>query len=694
MKKHFGKSKHLISAIVFMLLANSAMAQTTLEAVVIDDTFKANASLLGFPAEDLQKVPVSSQNYSEQELKQNRVLRLADLTTLEASLSDSYNATGYWDMVSIRGYTLDNRSNFRRNGLPISAETSIPLENKSGILILKGLSGVQSGVSSPGGFIDYEVKKSGKKIKDVSVDLSDSGNLLLAADVGGAAGARADYRINLAQENISPHLKHAKGSRSLVAGAISVRIGEYGLLDAELEWSRRSQPSQPGMSLLGDALPEVQNPNINLNNQSWSEPVVFGALTGSVQYSMAVHENLQWNLSAGMQALKNDDYLAYPYGCTKDGNFDRYCSDGTFDFYDYRSENEVRDTESVRTGFAGQVQFENIKHKWNAAILGWKTRERYQRQAYNYVGEGHVDGTAKVPANPTLNDESTNRDSANLQFLASDAMELGRWTAWLGGSWNGVNRSSVRTDGSRRTDYYQSFLLPWAALSYQWSQDLLLYASYAEGMEAYVVPNRSTYANPGEYLPDVRSRQYEIGVRGGQTIQWSVAVFDIHRPLVTDQAPLYQVDGVDRHSGVEVELQGKCVSCEWYVAAMVLEARREDSVLAANLNSKIPVNVPKQTVRSGVEYHLNSMWSLKGRGVFEGERSVTADNSVLIPGWIRWDAGVGYKLKLDGVQLQSELLVENLMNNKYWREAPTQYGHVYLYPGGDRLFSLNVQLFL
>ncbi|WP_413587136.1 TonB-dependent siderophore receptor [Bdellovibrio sp. HCB274] len=668
---------------------------TTLDTVVVQDKVEVNASLLGFQGMELQALPVSAQNYSEQTLEKNQVLRLADLTTLEASLSDSYNAIGYWDMVAIRGYALDNRNNFRRNGLPINAETSIPLENKSGILVLKGLAGVQAGVSTPGGIIDYEIKKpSSQKLRKVSIDLSDSGGVLAAADVSDAITERSSFRINLAQENLSPHLEDAKGDRSLVAGAVSVRIGERGLLDAELEWASRAQPTQPGMSLLGSQLPTVKNPNINLNDQFWSQPVNFGALSGSIRYAQVVTENLEWNLAAGFQSLKTNDYLAYPYGCTKEGNFDRYCSDGTFDFYDYRSENEVRDTEAARAGVNGRLDFEKFKHEWNVAVLGWKTRERYQRQAYNLVGEGTVDGTATVPPNPTLNDESTNRDSGNLQLQLADAITFGNWTGWLGGSWNGIHRSSVRTDGSRATDFYQSFLLPWAALSYRWSSGMMVYSSYSEGMETYVIPNRNTYSNPGEYLPDVRSRQYELGLRGGQDLAWAVAVFDIHRPLVADQAPLYQVDGVDRHTGVEVEVKGKCVRCQWYLSAMLLEAKREGSSLTAALNDNAPVNVPKQTLRAGLDASFNSMWSAKGRAVYEGERAVTAENSIMIPGWIRWDAGLGFRKKLNGIQLDTEILIENITDNKYWRESPTQYGHIYLYPGRDRQITLNLQVLL
>jgi iron complex outermembrane receptor protein len=684
-----------LSLIGSIAAAQSANSVTTLDTVQVQAQEETNSSVLGFEGFLLEDVPVSANSYDNQTLQKNQIVRLADLTSVDSSLTDSYNATGYWDMISIRGYTLDNRNNFRREGLPINAETSIPLENKESIQVLKGIAGIQSGVSAPGGMINYLVKRPiGKSFLNTRMDVNDSGGSLVAADVGGVIQQNENigYRVNAAYEYLSPHLKDAFGNRSMIAAAVDGRLANQGLVEFEIEFSKRSQPTQPGMSLLGSKLPEVTDPNLNLNNQRWSQPVEFAATTATLRYSQPISEKLNGSVMVGMQSLVNDDRLAYPYGCTKDGNYDRYCSDGTFDFYDYRSENEKRDTTAVRAALDGHFATTSLNHTWNVGVMGWKTRERYQKQAYNYVGEGNVEGTASVPGNGALNDESTDRDADNLQVFASEAIKWSKSTLWMGVSWNGINRSSVRTDGSRATDYYQSFVLPWAALSYDF-ENFMAYASFAQGMESFVIPNRNSYTNPGQFLPDVKSDQYEIGLRGGHVVSWSAAVFEIHRPVVTDQAPLYSVDGKDVHRGLEAELNGSLQRWSWNVAAMLLETRREGSTLNPSLNDKKAVNVPENTLRVGGEYLTPwlSGLSLKGRASYEGERAVRADNSIKIPGWVRWDAGAGYKSKIGSVPVKTEVLIENLFDRKYWRESPTQYGHVYLYPGADRTIILSLQ---
>ena len=63
------------------------------------------------------------------------------------------------DYLTVRGFVLDNRFNYRRDGLPINAETSIPLDNKARVDMLKGPSGMQAGTSAPGGLVNHVVKR-------------------------------------------------------------------------------------------------------------------------------------------------------------------------------------------------------------------------------------------------------------------------------------------------------------------------------------------------------------------------------------------------------------------------------------------------------------------------------------------------------------------------------------------------------
>lgn len=685
-----------VALLMGLVLSRQSFAQTTLMDIQVQAQPEQNfGDAIGFESVPFADLPASSQSVSSKKMSENQILHLSEVTKIDASTTDSYNPTGYWDSVSVRGYNLDSRSNYLREGLSITAETFVPLDNKARVDILKGLSGIQAGASSPGGLVNYVVKRpTGEKIRHVLLNTTDSGNLLAAADVGGVSASNSNlgYRLNLAQEKLDPHLKNAEGDRSLVAFSGDWHVSQDSLLEAEIEWSRHSQPSQPGFSLLGNKLPNPVDPNINLNNQVWTQPVVFSGLTGTLRYTQTLAGSWSWSALGGLQSLNTDDRVAYPFGCTAEGNFDRYCSDGTFDMYDYRSDNESRESKALRLSLQGQLATGQVSHALTVGLMSSGIRERYQRQAFNFVGVGNVNGTATVPANPTQGDEATNRDSSNVQAFVSEAMSFGKWKTWLGLSMNYLERKSVRTDGSRETSYSQSFPIPWVALSYDFS-GFMVYGSYGEGIESYVTPNKSGYNRAGEFLKDVRSRQYEVGVKGGKNLLWGVALFQIDRPVVTDAAPLFEIDGEDRHRGLELETQWDSGRWQLQVSAMILESSRQGGTLNLNLNDKSAVNVPNQALRLNANYQIVSVpgLSVNGRIVHEGERAVTADNSIMLSPWTRYDAGFSYARKWNDVPTTLQVYIDNLADSRYWRESPTQYGHIYLYPGESRTIGLTLQ---
>jgi iron complex outermembrane receptor protein len=137
--------------------------------------------------------------------------------------------------------------------------------------------------------------------------------------------------------------------------------------------------------------------------------------------------------------------------------YDRYCSDGTFDLYDFRSEGERRTTTAADLQLAGRHHLLGLRHRWSAGVLATRHEARFGRQAFNYAGMGRVDGTAVVPPDPTLTDENTQRDERSLEWRLQDRVELGQaWQLWAGLRHSRIERKSVRTDGSRATAYGQS----------------------------------------------------------------------------------------------------------------------------------------------------------------------------------------------------------------------------------------------
>ncbi|RYF38577.1 MAG: Plug domain-containing protein, partial [Comamonadaceae bacterium] len=121
-----------LAAMVLIATGSSSYAQdATLPAITVtDQTAPKQADISGFGDVPLRELPLSATVIDSQQIQASGARRLADLAQFDSSVTDAYNSAGYWDYLTVRGFVLDNRFNYRREGLPISAETSIPLDNK------------------------------------------------------------------------------------------------------------------------------------------------------------------------------------------------------------------------------------------------------------------------------------------------------------------------------------------------------------------------------------------------------------------------------------------------------------------------------------------------------------------------------------------------------------------------------------
>jgi iron complex outermembrane recepter protein len=696
--------KHWPAALA--LLTSCALAQNSpqTEAQITVTATKAAAGISGFGNLPLASVPMQASVISAEEMLDLGVRRLSDTARLDASVGDSYNAEGYYDFITVRGYLLDNRFNYRRDGLPISAETSLPLDNKSRIEVLKGTSGMLAGIGSPGGLVNLVVKRpTDAPLRDLFVGWRQDGSLLAAADLGQRYGDARQFglRLNAAYERLDPQTYVAEGSRWLLALAGDWRVTSETSLEAEVEYSHREQPSVPGFSVLGSNVPAPANPRINLNNQTWSQPAAFDSLTGSLRWRQKL--DAQWSLlaQAATQQLKTDDYIAFPYGCSAENVYDRYCSDGTYDMYDFRSPNERRGSNVLDLSLNGKLLTGSVQHALTVGLQYNQVRNRFERQAFNYAGIGNVRGTLTVPAAPALSAENTNRDASATEAYFRDAIALDEQTTlWLAlrATWQRVD--TVLTNGDEPVNLRQNYNAPWLALSHKLDGGTLLYGSWGVGYEADAAPNQPRYTNRGQALPALRSRQFELGIKGAlDDGEWTVAAFDIDRPVSEDigscdvgDSCTRVRDGSQVHRGLEAGVAARWGAWDLGGSAMALHARREDSSLPGR-NGLRPVNVPAYTLKLQLGYRLPEMPGLEllGTGLYESNRIVLPDNSLGIPAVARFDLGLRYQQRVGAATLVWRAGVENVTNEEAWRVSPFQFAHAYLFPLAPRTFALSLQ---
>ncbi|MBK7059596.1 MAG: TonB-dependent receptor [Rubrivivax sp.] len=144
--------------------------------------------------------------------------------------------------------------------------------------------------------------------------------------------------------------------------------------------------------------------------------------------------------------------------------------------------------------------------------------------------------------------------------------------------------------------------MPWLALGFTPASGMLVYASWGQGVESEVVPNRSLYSNRGQTLPALKSRQTEAGFKFSDNDRdASFTLFDIERPAANDfcnaegDACERRIDGIARHRGVELAAGWRVGSWGPAWQRPWLQARRQGSQ-DSSLNGQWPTNA-----RSGAE---------------------------------------------------------------------------------------------
>ena len=698
--RSLGAARRLLESLLVLTAATAAAQDAATERITI--TGRApGAAISGFGSQPLFESPLQASVFDTGALAQAG--NLAGLTALDAGVSDAYNAVGYWSSLTVRGFVLDNRSNYRRDGLPINAETALGLANKERVEILKGTSGVQAGISAPGGLVNLVVKRPTERLRQARLALDEQGAVEASvdwADRFGDAG-QVGLRVNVAADRLRPPVRDADGERQLLAVASDAQLSPDSRIEAEFELSRQSQPSVPGFSLRGDTLPDADqvDPRINLNNQPWSLPVVLEGATASLRWRQRL--NADWRLSAHAmtQRLKSDDRVAFPFGCFDAGTSiyyaDRYCPDGSFDLYDFRSDNERRRTDALDLQANGRVRSGSVGHELTAGVLFSRQRDRFQRQAFNYAGQGRDDGSVLTPAAPDLTGENTNRDARSTELYLRDAITLSEdWSLWAGLRYSRLHQSSELTDGSEPLSYTQNLTTPWLGLTHRLSRNTVLYTSWGEGVETDIAPNLPRYVNAGEPLPALKSRQWEAGVKqdraGGR---WSLVAFQIDRPQAADlgacdvdDSCTRRIDGSARHRGLEGSFGVQRGPWAFDGSAQWLHARRQGAS-DPGVNGKQPTNVPRLAAQARLSYALPqfSGMSVHAALQYEGPRQVLPDNSIEAPGWSRLDVGWRWRVAAsDGRIWTWSAGVDNLTDARAWRDTPYQFGHVYLFPLAPR----------
>ncbi|UOD30462.1 TonB-dependent receptor [Massilia violaceinigra] len=623
----------------------------------------------GFREQAVLDTPFSVSAFSAELIQDQQAKSLADVVKNDPSVTLASDPM-WFDRVMVRGFYLGVDA-VKRDGLTINDQGSIALQNKASVELAKGLSALRHGLTSPGGVVNYIVKRPGAdSLSRLTVSANDDGALGAHADLGRRFGQDRQFgvRLNAAADKLRNHVPGYQGDKQFLSGAFEWQAGDALLLEADIEHQRSDKqgPGSPNI-LWWNTLAEARAAFARLDAKSYAaqdwavEPNRQTYLGARATYQLGEH----WKLAlAGHRArLARDQRSINPRAMRPNGEYDASL---------YFSPDQERNNSSVQLVLEGDVRSGALAHALAVGVDSVRRDMLYGDGFSGPIGQGNLFAPRPIadPAPAVGAAYLANRADQRALF-ASDTISLGQqWQVFGGLRHTRIAIHSGSAGGVLRKTYDKAATTPALGLLFKPAAGMSLYASYAEGLEqGGTAPPGSS--NQDQVMNPLESRQLELGAKaelGGALL--TGALFRIDKGLeYTNADKLYVQDGSQLHQGVEVTLGGPLTrNLRLLAGAAWLKARVEETA-SLSLIGKRPQGVPAWQANLFADYALGALapgLSLNGGVYYGGKKAVDLHNTWMASGYLRFDAGVRYEQALAaGRRAVLRLTLENLADRRY-----------------------------
>ena len=661
----------------------------------------------------LSETPLSATIVTRDLLTDQASRVLADVVKNDASIGENYAPVGYYGDFEIRGFPIDLATGLQINGMTIAGEQDVPLENKERVELLKGIAGVESGVASAGGLINFVTKRPAA-IEAADLATDHRGSAFGDVDLGHLFGTQKQVgaRLNLAGESIHSYVNGANGWRAIGAGAADWTITPRAVLKTDFEYQHKVERSVSGYQLLGGAtVPDLDriSPATMLGFQSWQKPNTFDVYNAGARLDYDLPRSWHAFGSASFSHSLIDDNVVYAYGCgyqadcfSSGGAAPDYffAPDGGYDIYDYRNPGELRIDADAEALALGRIKTGAVIH--DVAAGGDLFRRSVQMPSssvYTYVGSENIyqpnaPFAIESPvesAGPRVLWEDNHQGSAIVQ----DRMHLpGRIQLMAGGRYDSLrdhNYSSTPTTFSDR-----GMWLPQYAITFNPIDNFTLYGNY--GVLLSLGPQAPWWAG-SYFLPPFFTRQAEAGAKyeAGRRILLSAALFRMRAPFFYPKGDgvgddlSFVSEGHETHSGVEVNAEGKAASWLRLDASVAAIRALSSDTGTPVFDNKQVLNVPRvrTALFADVELpharglHLMPGWSYTGR------KTATRDAAVSVASYNLFNLGARYTVGGEQGRMTLRLYADNITDKRYWKDTGASLGDTFIHLGAPTTVRLS-----
>lgn len=651
-----------------------------------------NASVGALGEKSLKDTPYSMEVYSTELIENKQARSLADLTKADASIGLQLgNLIGENNSLTIRGLGPDGTTGQRLDGLSVRVRANdLPLEHIERVEILKGASGFMYGFGTPGGTINYVLKRpTDEPVRSLSTQVMDSGLALIHGDLGGRFGANDafGYRVNLVNEEGDTYINDGKSRRHSGSLALDWRI------TPDLVW--RADALVGEHVRRGGYWALIPNADGAASNFATAKPLdpIDGSRRlapiysryGSRQETYGTDLDWQiaseWKFSLAHRVSESGREFSQP------AIFANTNGDYSLRFYNYANRFKSHQSQGL---ISGKLTTGPISHELTLGASHNVTRTVVTPfQASNIANVGNLANPVDV-ANPFQHFVSHSDPGEEFGFVRrrelfiSDTLHLGR-------DWDliaGLRRGRLEVKDSA---YNRSATTPTLAAVFRPIQGLSLYGSYVEALEEGATAPAEA-ANASEVFPPLLSKQHEIGAKAeGRDWSATTALFRLQRGLTyTRPDGVFTQDGEARYQGLE--LSGKIrLSPQWLVtaSAMWLDATNQRTDGGA-LDGKRIQGVAREQASVYAEYRVaNLPLTLTAGARYVGKRPVDAGNQWHLGSVALFDAGARYATQWGNNPVTLRLSIDNLADKAYW---VSHDGWPYLGQGTPRTIKVGAQI--
>jgi outer membrane receptor for ferric coprogen and ferric-rhodotorulic acid len=465
-----------------------------------------------------------------------------------------------------------NRTNFVARGFEIKNTQidGVGLPNNWGIVtgamdafgyekleVIRGANGLLTGVGNAAGTLNYVRKRPTNQARgEVGLGIGSWNNRRLQADYSApfSDDGRWAGRVVVAREDGDSYLRDFRTDRSFLYGVIDGQVGEQGTLTIGYSWQQANSDHNMWGALTFNNSDGTQAEwdRSASTTQDWT---YWDTTTraGFVEYTHQLGEDWKLKASYNYRGNGSNDQLFFAYTVT---GLDPHTGEGLLGWA-YKGVEEMDSHLGDVSAYGSYQLFGHAQEAMFGVSLANSTQDYWFHPTDS---SGPAFGT--LPAFPYAGDvvaepvwgarELSSRTNQRLKraYGATRISFSDRFKAVLGINWAGYQR-----DGELIGEpFSQSNSSPYAGLTFDFSEDILGYASYSDIYQ----PQDQTDIN-GEYLAPTKGVNYEVGVKAewfGKQLLTTLAWFSAKQEGLANYVGYDFGSGRYYYEGVDVESRG------------------------------------------------------------------------------------------------------------------------------------------